>query len=109
MNGAASTLILKPDNPRLTGSVENAALCMVLARRCGLRAALVTAGRAGARTYLLVERYDRQVEADGGVMRLHQEDVCQALGRPPAAKYEHNRSGVKGPSLAEMFASSGVR
>ncbi|MFT3968017.1 MAG: HipA domain-containing protein [Sphingobium sp.] len=36
--------------------------------------------------------------------RLHQEDFCQALGRPPVAKYEFNRTGTRGPSLAEMFA-----
>ncbi len=103
VNGSPSTLILKPDNPRLAGSVQNEALCMVLARRCGLPVAPVTTGVAGKRSYLLVERYDRAPEG-GQVVRLHQEDFCQALGRPPAAKYEHNRSGMKGPSLAEMFA-----
>ncbi len=103
VNGAASTHILKPDNPRLPHSVQNEALCMVLARRCGLSVAPVTTGRAGARSYLLVERYDRVI-SEAGVQRLHQEDFCQALGKPPAAKYEHNQSGVKGPSLADMFA-----
>lgn len=103
INGAPSTHILKPDNPRLPGSVQNEALCMVLARRSSLSVADVTTGRAGARSYLLVTRYDR-VETDGQVRRVHQEDFCQALGRPPAAKYEHNQSGVRGPSLAEMFA-----
>jgi serine/threonine-protein kinase HipA len=102
VNGAPSTVILKPDNPRLPGSVQNEALCMVLARRCGLPVAPVTTGVAGKRSYLLVDRYDRVLDG-GHVVRLHQEDFCQALGRPPAAKYEHNRSGVKGPSLAEMF------
>ena len=100
--GAASTHILKPDIPRLPGSVENEALCMVLARRCGLQVAEVTTGVAGARSYLLVTRYDR-LERDGRTERLHQEDFCQALGRPPVAKYQHNSSGVPGPSLADMF------
>lgn len=103
VGGASSTHILKPDNPRLPGSVVNEALCMMLARRCGLAVADVTTGVAGARTYLLVTRYDRSESAEG-VRRLHQEDFCQALGRPPAAKYEHNQSGVRGPGLAEMFA-----
>jgi len=48
VNGAASTHIIKPDNPRLPGSVQNEALCMVLARRCGLPTAEVTTGQAGA-------------------------------------------------------------
>lgn len=103
VNGASSTHILKPDNPRLVGSVQNEALCMVLARRCGLNVAPVTTGLAGERSYLLVDRYDRTGEG-AAVQRLHQEDFCQALGRPPAAKYEFNGSGVRGPSLAEMFA-----
>ena len=101
-DGAASTHILKPNSPRLPGSVENEALCMVLARRCGLPVAEVTTGVAGARSYLLVTRHDR-LERDGRTERLHQEDFCQALGRPPVAKYQHNSSGVPGPSLADMF------
>jgi serine/threonine-protein kinase HipA len=101
--GAASTHILKPDNPRLPGSVQNEALCMELARLCGLPTAEVTTGLAGQRSYLLVTRYDRMLSA-GSTVRIHQEDFCQALGRPPSAKYQHNQSGAHGPSLAEMFA-----
>ena len=102
VNGAASTHILKPDNPRLTDSVQNEALCMVLARRIGLEIAPVTTGRAGSRSDLLVGRYDRFGEGKG-VRRLHQEDFCQALARPPSAKYEFNGTGVRGPSLPDMF------
>jgi len=103
INGAASTHILKPDNPRLPGSVQNEALCMVLARRIGLNVAPVTTGIAGERSYLLVERYDR-TGTGNNVHRLHQEDFCQALGRPPAAKYEFNGTGTRGPSIADIFA-----
>jgi len=103
INGAPSTHILKPDNPRLPGSVQNEALCMVLARRIGLNVAPVTTGVAGGRSYLLVERYDR-TGTDPEVYRLHQEDFCQALARPPAAKYEFNGTGTRGPSIADLFA-----
>ncbi len=103
IGGEPSTHILKPDNSKLLGSVQNEALCMVLARRCGLPTARVTTGVAGKRSYLLVTRYDR-TERDGRSVRLHQEDFCQALGKPPVAKYQHNSSGVAGPSLPEMFA-----
>jgi serine/threonine-protein kinase HipA len=34
---------------------------------------------------------------------LHQEDFCQALGKPPSAKYEANQSGIPGPTLRDMF------
>ncbi|WP_186402495.1 type II toxin-antitoxin system HipA family toxin [Sphingopyxis sp. P1IMeth2] len=103
INGAPSTHILKPDNRRLPGSVQNEALCMHLARRIGLNVAPVTTGVAGERSYLLVERYDR-TGTGNNVRRLHQEDFCQALGRPPAAKYEFNGTGTRGPLLADMFA-----
>jgi len=102
VHGAASTHILKPDNPRLWGSVQNEALCLTLARICGLTAAEATTGVAGARSYLLVSRYDR-VQTGSGWRRLHQEDFCQALGRPPTEKYQHNQTGHPGPSLADFF------
>ena len=56
----------------------------------------------GDRTYLLVTRYDRQ-HIQTHRHRLHQEDFCQALNKPPSAKYERNQSGLKGPRLADMF------
>lgn len=103
VNGAPSTHILKPDNPRLVDSVQNEALCMVLANRIGLPTAHVTTGKVGERCYLLVTRYDRR-DSESGTRRIHQEDFCQALGRAPAAKYEFNRTGRRGPGLADMFA-----
>jgi serine/threonine-protein kinase HipA len=63
----------------------------------------ITTGRAGGRTYLLAQRYDRTLAADRW-RRLHQEDFCQALGKLPSAKYETNHSGLAGPTLADMFA-----
>ena len=103
INGAPSTHILKPDPERLFGGVHNEALCLLLAKHCGLNAPTVGTGKAGARAYLLVRRYDR-FEQTGHWRRLHQEDFCQALGRPPSAKYEANQSGIRGPTLADMFA-----
>jgi serine/threonine-protein kinase HipA len=103
INGAPSTWILKPDAERLFGGVQNEALCLVLAKRLGLNAPEVTTGKAGKRTYLMVKRYDR-VEQEGRWRRLHQEDFCQALGKPPSAKYESNQTGIPGPTLAEIFA-----
>ncbi len=102
LNGAPSTHILKPDNEKLFGSVQNEAFCMVLARRSGLEVANVTTGVAGKRTYLLVERYDRLYRGERW-HRIHQEDFCQALGKPPGAKYERNQTGIRGPSLKDMF------
>jgi serine/threonine-protein kinase HipA len=103
LEGSPSTHILKPDSESLFGGVQNEALCLVLARRCGLNAPDVTTGKAGKRTYVLVRRYDRYQQNDRW-RRLHQEDFCQALGKPPSAKYESNQTGVKGPTLIDMFA-----
>jgi serine/threonine-protein kinase HipA len=103
MNGSPSTHILKPDVPQLCGSVYNEAFCLTLARRINLPTPQITTGRAGKRTFLLAERYDRRYKS-GRWRRLHQEDYCQALGRPPSAKYESNKTGIAGPTLKEMFA-----
>jgi len=102
MNGSPSTHILKPDSPRLPGGVQNEAFCLTLARRLKIPAPHVATGRAGKRTFLLVKRYDR-TDVDGRWRRLHQEDYCQALGLPPSAKYEANQTGIRGPTLKNMF------
>lgn len=99
---AASNHIIKLDNPGQTGSVQNEALCMVLARRMGLGVAPVTTGRAGNRSYLLISRSDIGWTGEG-VQSRHQEDFCQALGRRPAASFEFNDIDASGPSLREMF------
>jgi serine/threonine-protein kinase HipA len=102
MNGSPSTHILKPDAPRLWGSVQNEAFCLTLARRMKIPTPSVTTGQAGKRTYLLIKRFDR-TEVSGRWRRLHQEDYCQALGKPPSAKYEVNQTGIRGPALEDMF------
>lgn len=108
LNGSPSTHILKPDSERLWGSVENEAFCLKLAELCGLSTATFTTGRAGPRKYLLVARYDRQ-RRDGRWRRLHQEDFCQALGKPPSAKYERNQTGIRGPTLVDMIKLTRAR
>ncbi len=102
LEGSPSTHILKPDAARLWGGVQNEAFCLRLAKRLGMQTPQVTTGKAGDRSYLLVTRYDRMF-INGRWRRLHQEDFCQALGKPPAAKYETNQTGIRGPTLADMF------
>jgi len=51
------------------------------------------------RSFLLVERYDRLIDAQGHRQRLHQEDFCQALGVVPEMKYQNEG----GPDLAQCF------
>ena len=47
---------------------------------------------------LVVKRFDRVVSDGGTIVRIHQEDFCQALGRLPEAKYESRG----GPTLVDM-------
>jgi hypothetical protein len=72
---------------------------MRLAATLGLAVAAVEPRRTGARPYLLIERHDRTVSADGEIRRLHQEDFCQALGVPP----EHKYAAEGGPIFRDGF------
>lgn len=87
-NGAPTTHILKPAIAGLDGTSHNEAFCMTLARRLTLNAPLTRVGTAGDTQYILVERFDRVMDDNGSVQRLHQEDFCQALSMPPELKYE---------------------
>ncbi len=49
--------------------------------------------------YALIARYDRIVDAQGEVQRLHQEDFCQALGIGHEKKYQD----AGGPSFAQCY------
>lgn len=85
--GQATTHILKPPIARFPGTTENEAFAMRLAAAIGLDVAPVDPRSANSRPFLLVNRYDRHHDGDGVVLRIHQEDFCQALGVPPETKY----------------------
>jgi len=93
-----STHILKPPMDGFKETVENEAFCMALARRMGLPAANAVIGK-NRDTILIVTRYDRERKKDGTILRLHQEDFCQAMGTLPEQKYETEG----GPSLIQCF------
>jgi serine/threonine-protein kinase HipA len=84
---AASTHILKTPIPGFPATVVNEALCLATIRALGLPAVEAVPVKIGDVVALRVERYDRVVDGDV-VGRVHQEDVCQALGVPPQQKYE---------------------
>ncbi len=83
-----TTHILKPPTLAFDGHAENEFFCLRLARRLGLPAADAEVMRFEGDTAIVVERYDR-VRVDGTVVRVHQEDICQAIGLPPTKKYEN--------------------
>jgi serine/threonine-protein kinase HipA len=49
--------------------------------------------------YLVIERYDREIK-NGQTIRLHQEDLCQAMGIPSENKYQKDG----GPSFKDLFS-----
>jgi serine/threonine-protein kinase HipA len=100
IDGTPSTHILKPEIERYANTVENEAFCMRVARQLGFVVAKVETIMVDERPVLVVERYDRTVNADGSVARTHQEDFCQAFGMPPERKYQEDG----GPTL-ERIAS----
>ncbi|MCP4503668.1 MAG: type II toxin-antitoxin system HipA family toxin [Deltaproteobacteria bacterium] len=97
--GRPSTHILKLPNPDYKGLVENEALMLSLAKAVGLPVVEHDVVELGGTRMLLLTRYDRARDESGGIARLHQQDLCQALGYPPDIKYE--KEG--GPSLADAF------
>lgn len=95
VDGTPSTHILKPEIRGYPGSVENEAFCMRVAKYLGFEVANVETTEIAGRRMIVVERYDRIVAADGTVVRVHQEDLCQAMGKHPREKYQVDG----GPSL----------
>ena len=73
----------------LTTSVYNEWLCLALASKLGLPVAKAEIQTFEDVTVLVVERFDRAWSENGRwIIRLPQEDFCQALGVASAFKYE---------------------
>lgn len=93
------------------GIVLNELCLNTLAERLGIPCPPTRVLRLGGETMLAVQRFDRECR-DGQLRRLHQEDVCQALGLPKSRKYQADggpglgdcaallRRGVTAPALA---------
>jgi len=104
--GAPSTHILKLPSRTYRGLCDNELFMLILARHAGLDAVtakLVSLPHLHGQKALLVERYDRK---DGE--RLHQEDMCQALGHPPSEKYEADGRPTLS-AIIDVIRSSSMR
>ena len=98
--GRPTSHILKPPIARFEGTTENEYFCMTLAAAIGLDVAPVELRIVAGRSFLLITRYDRAQNADGQLIRLHQEDFAQALGIPSQRKY----ASEGGPTFKDSFA-----
>ncbi len=101
----ATTHLLKPEIGKLpngidlSNSIENEHLCMRLAAAFGLPIARTEIQEFSGRRALVVERFDRRWARDDRLLRLPQEDCCQALSVPPTRKYEPDG----GPGMRQIL------
>ena len=82
----------------MTQSVENEFYCLKLMQSFGFETADVEIGSFEEKKVLIVERFDR-LKRNDLILRLPQEDMCQALGFPPSQKYQN----VGGPSIVSIL------
>lgn len=84
----------------LSTSVENEWLCEQLLHAYGIAASKSEIKRFGSKKVLVVERFDRRFSSDRSwILRLPQEDFCQATGTSPGKKYENDG----GPGISEVM------
>lgn len=97
----ATTHILKPGSPELTGHAENEHFCLALASSLELPTATSRIVHFEDQVAVCVRRFDRTREGRR-VRRVHQEDFCQALGVLPGDKYE-NSGGPGAEAVATVL------
>ncbi len=97
----ATTHILKPAIEGLDDHDLNEHLCLSAMRIAGLRAVRSRIQRFEDQSAIVVTRYDR-VSVNGLQVRVHQEDICQALGLHPTRKYQ-NEGGPGPKEVASLF------
>ncbi|TIQ08746.1 MAG: type II toxin-antitoxin system HipA family toxin [Mesorhizobium sp.] len=88
-----------PNGIDLSNSVENEYYCLKLAAAFDLPVNAATIETFGKTTALAIERFDRRWTKDGRLLRLPQEDCCQALSVPPTRKYQAD----SGPRLIDVL------
>lgn len=100
-----TTHILKPqigvrgNGLDLSKSVENEHLCMRLTSALGLPTAATEIQEFAGKRVLVIQRFDRQWTRDKRLLRIPQEDCCQALSVPPVRKYQTDG----GPGIRQIL------
>lgn len=99
MDATPSTHILKFPNRGYSDLGLNEVFTTALARAVGMQTVDTVIRMVGNVPACLVKRYDRIQTGDGSIIRLHQEDMCQAMGLPSTRKYQ----AEGGPSFRECM------
>ncbi len=94
-----------PNGIDLSNSVENEFYGLALMEAFGLPVNKVEIKTFGNTKSLVIERFDRRWTEGGTLLRLPQEDCCQALSIPPSRKYqnEDRPANEKQPSMVEIL------
>ena len=94
-----------PEGIDVSNSVENEFYCLKLVEAFGLPVNKAKIKTFGSTKALVIERFDRRWTKDGRLLRLPQEDCCQALSIPPTIKYQ-NQGGPGLADVVRLFAGS---
>lgn len=100
LGNAPTSHIIKPTmgyRPDLPQTAVNEALVMSLAR--AVRLDVPDVRYSPELDAVVIARYDRTLDANGHLWRMHQNDLCQIMGVPSKRKYE----AEGGPSLKGCF------
>jgi len=94
-----------PNGIDLSNSVENEFYGLAVMEAFGLPVNKVEIKTFGNTKSLVIERFDRRWTEGGTLLRLPQEDCCQALSIPPSRKYqnEDRPENEKQPSMVEIL------
>ena len=103
----ASTHILKPGVAGYDKQALVEYLSMQTAHLVGLPVANTRYRLFGSEPGIIIERYDRIRNDDGRVLRIHQEDFCQALSISPDIKYAE-QGGPSTPQMIDMLKLTGA-
>lgn len=93
-----TTHIFKPGIHDFQDQALNEHLSLRTLSKAGLTVARSAYMEFDGASAIVLERYDRFVQ-EGSVVRIHQEDFCQATSTPPKNKYESHR----GPSALTII------
>lgn len=107
LGSAASTHIFKCGISSLQLQALNEFMSLKLTGACGIPTANVSYQLFEDEPSIIIERYDRTRDHEGRVVRLHQEDVCQALGVLPDNKYA-DHGGPSTPQVIDLLKRTGT-
>ncbi len=88
-----------PSGIDLSNSVENEFYGLTVMEAFGLPVNKVEIKTFGKTKSLVIQRFDREWTKEGHLLRIPQEDFCQALSVPPSKKYQNEG----GPGMVEIL------